>query len=55
MGNPTQFYLTLGQAHDLQGADALLPNVQADFFLADRAYDAHERVIEKLQVLAREQ
>ena len=49
MGNPTQFYLTPGQAHDLQGADALLPSVQADFFLADRAYDAQERVIEKLQ------
>ncbi len=49
LGNPTQFYLTPGQAHDLQGADAMLPNVQADFFLADRAYDAQKRVIEKLQ------
>ena len=49
MGNPTQFYLTPGQAHDLQGADALLSGVEADFFLADKAYDAQERVIDKLR------
>ena len=49
MGNPTQFYLTPGQAHDLQGADVLLPRVEADFFLADKAYDAQERVIDKLR------
>ena len=49
LGNPTQFHLTPGQAHDLNGADALLPNVEAEFFLADRAYDAQERVIEKLE------
>ena len=46
--NPTQFYLTSGEAHDLNGADALLPNVEAEAFLADRAYDAQERVIDKL-------
>ena len=49
LGNPTQFYLTSGEAHDLNGADALLPNVEAEAFLADRAYDAQERVINKLQ------
>ena len=49
LGNPTQFYLTPGEAHDLNGADVLLPNVKASAFLADRAYDAQERVIEKLQ------
>ena len=49
MANPTQFYLTPGQAHDLEGADALLPEVEAEFFLADKAYDAQERVIDKLQ------
>lgn len=49
LGNPTQFYLTPGQSHDLQGADALLPNVEAEAFLADRAYDAQERVIDKLK------
>ena len=27
----------------------MLSGVQADFFLADRAYDAQERVVEKLQ------
>jgi hypothetical protein len=25
LGNPVAFFLTPGQAHDLQGADALLP------------------------------
>ena len=49
LGNPTQFHLTPGQAHDINGADALLLNVEAEFFLADRAYDAQERVIEKLE------
>ena len=49
LGNPTQFYLTCGEAHDLNGADVLLANVQADAFLADKAYDAQQRVIEKLQ------
>ena len=37
--------LTPGQAHDLQGADALLPQIQADTILADKAYDADERVL----------
>jgi transposase len=49
LGNPTQFYLTSGEAHDLNGADALLPGVEAEAFLADRAYDAQERVINQLQ------
>jgi hypothetical protein len=30
LGNPLAFFLTPGQAHDLQGADALLPQMQAD-------------------------
>ncbi len=37
--------LTPGQAHDLQGADVLLPQIQADILLADKAYDADERVL----------
>ncbi|MDV2994902.1 MAG: hypothetical protein N4J56_004556 [Chroococcidiopsis sp. SAG 2025] len=41
--NPAQFYLTPAQAHDLNGADALLANVEADAFLTDKAYDAQER------------
>ena len=43
------FLLTPGQAHDLEGADALLPQMQADALIADRAFDATERVIEPLQ------
>lgn len=38
-----------GQAHDLDGADALLPQMQADTLLADKAYDADQRVIEPLR------
>ncbi|MGH6827244.1 IS5 family transposase [Methyloceanibacter sp.] len=48
LGNPLSFFLTAGQAHDLQGADALLPQMQADTLLADKAFDADERVIEPL-------
>ena len=48
LGNPTGFHLTPGQAHDLQGADALLPSIEAQALLADKAYDAKERVIDKL-------
>ena len=44
LGNPTRFILTGGQVHDLNGADALIPYVQADTLLADKAYDAEERV-----------
>ena len=40
--------LTKGQAHDLNGADALLPGMAADILLADKAYDADKRVIELL-------
>jgi len=48
LGNPTAFLLTPGQSHDLHGADALLPQMQADALLADKAYDADERVIKPL-------
>ena len=37
--------LTPGQAHDLQGADSLLPQLQAPILIADKAYDADERVL----------
>ena len=49
LGNPTGFHLTPGQAHDLVGADALLPGLEADALLADKAYDAEARVIQPLQ------
>jgi len=48
LGNPIGFLLSPGQAHDLEGADALLPQMKADTLLADKAYDADERVIEPL-------
>jgi len=48
LGNPLAFFLTPGQAHDLEGADALLPQMQADTLLADKAFDADQRVIEPL-------
>lgn len=49
LGNPLRFHLTPGQASDLDGADALLPNVVADTVLADKAYDADARVIQQLE------
>lgn len=49
LGNPPGFHLTPGQAHDLEGADALLPSIDADTVIADKAFDADERVIEPLQ------
>jgi transposase len=48
LGNPLDFFLSPGQAHDLQGADELLPHMQADTLLADKAFDADERVIKPL-------
>jgi hypothetical protein len=40
LGNPLSFILTPGPAHDLQGADALLPEMAAEVLLADKAFDA---------------
>ena len=49
LGNPTGFHLTPGQQHDLEGADALMGLItQAEAVLADKAYDADERVRKKL-------
>ncbi len=45
LGNPVAFVLSGGQAHDLVGADRLLPDMQADLLIADKAFDADERVI----------
>lgn len=49
-GNPVAFHLTPGHLHDLHGADALIPHLTGRFaaLLADRAYDAHDRVIRPL-------
>jgi len=48
LGNTVGFYLTGGEAHDLVGADQLLPTMQADTLIADKAFDADERVIQPL-------
>ncbi|WP_353259920.1 IS5 family transposase [Prochlorothrix hollandica] len=47
-GKPTHFFLTGGQACDLDGADVLLPQIEAAAVLADKAYDAQARVIDPL-------
>ena len=49
LGNPTGFFLTPGQACDLDGSDVLLADVPADTVIADKAYDADERVIQPLE------
>jgi transposase len=49
LGNPTGFHLTKGQTHDLHGADVFLPEMKAHTLIADKAYDADERVIEPLR------
>ena len=48
LGYPVGFHLTGGEAHDLVGADHLLPDMQADTLIADKAFDADKRVIEPL-------
>lgn len=51
MGNPTGFHLTAGQRHDLCGADALLLDLVGKIgaLIADKAFDAKERVLDLLQ------
>ena len=49
LGNPTSFTLSSGSAHDLQGAELLWAQIAADPLIADKAFDAHERVIDQLK------
>ena len=51
LGNPMGFHLTSAQAHDLEGADALLPRLPdgVGALIADKAYDARQRIIEPLE------
>ncbi len=49
LGNPTAFHLTGGQASDLAGADALLPDVTAPTVIATKGYDAEARVLAPLR------
>ncbi len=46
---PTGLLLTPGQASDLEGADALSPDLKARTLLADKAYDADERALDPLR------
>ena len=48
LGNPLSFHLTPGQAGDLDGSDLLLPKLTAQTILADKGYDADQRVVEPL-------
>jgi transposase len=48
LGNPLRFLLTPGQVHDLVGADALVPQMAANVLIADKAFDADDRVIRPL-------
>ena len=48
LGNPVGFFLTGGEAHDLVGAEHLLLAMQADTLIADKAFDADERVVNPL-------
>ena len=49
LGNPLAFHLTPGQASDLAGSDVLLAELEAEALLADKGYDADERVIQRLE------
>jgi transposase len=49
LGNPTGFLVTPGQVHDLAGADRLLTDIAAGAVIADKAYDADDRVVQPLQ------
>jgi transposase len=49
LGNPIGFHLTEGQACELDGADVLLPQLEADTVIADKGFDADERVLDPLK------
>ncbi len=40
-GNPTGFHLTPGQACDLDGADALIGEIEADILIAELPLERH--------------
>ena len=46
--------MTPGQACDLDGSDQLLPDIEADILLADKGYDADDRVIKPLLAAGKE-
>ena len=51
LGNPIDFHLTVGNAHDLDGADHFLSKIcmnKIQSLIADKAYHAKERVLDIL-------
>jgi transposase len=48
LGYPTGFLLTPGPACDRDGADVLLPRLEAPIVMADKGYEAEERVLQPL-------
>jgi transposase len=54
LGNPVGFHLTSGEAHDLIGADHLIPTMRAATLIADKAFDADERVINPLTAVGKQ-
>jgi transposase len=53
LGNAIGFFLTGGEAHDLVGADHLLPEMEAETLIADKAFDADARVITPLAAVGK--
>jgi len=48
LGNPLDFLLTAGQAHDVTQGPALIEGREADFVIADRGYDS-DQFIEQIE------
>lgn len=48
LGNPVDFILTGGEVHDSVCADDLLGDKNADFVVADKAYD-RSKILEKIE------
>lgn len=46
--------MTAGQASDVRGADVLLAGIKAEAILADKAYDADERIIDPLKTAGKQ-
>ena len=54
LGNPTGFHLTEDQACELEGADVLLPQLEANIVIADKGFDSDQRVLEPLQLAGKQ-
>jgi transposase len=54
LGNPTVFYLTEGQACELDGAEVLLPQIKAKTVIAGKGFDADKRVLEPLKLAGKQ-